>query len=98
MRNCYLIGSISNENVGPTLRATTSAPGSNGDWIKKEKKLDADIAVQDWELPAEDRGLFGLGLHITSGALKALGLPDLAQQAQIQKLDGLVSVWHPSLQ
>jgi protease-4 len=68
------------------------------DWIKKEKKLSADIAVKDWEAPEEDRGLFGWGLKITSGALRALGLPDLAEQAQMGKLDGLVSVWHPSLQ
>ena len=68
------------------------------DWIKKEKKLSADIAVKDWEAPEEDRGIFGWGLKITSGALKALGLPDLAEQAQMGKLDGLVSVWHPSLQ
>ena len=68
------------------------------DWIKKEKKLSADIAVKDWEAPAEDRGIFGWGLKITSVALKALGLPDLALQAQMGKLDGLVSVWHPSLQ
>ncbi len=68
------------------------------DWIKQEKKLPADIAVRDWKVPPEDSGLFGLGLRITSGALKALGLPDLAEQAQLQKLDGLLSVWHPSLQ
>jgi protease-4 len=68
------------------------------DWIKKEKKLSADIAVKDWEAPAEDRGIFGWGLKITSVALKALGLPDLAEQVQMGKLDGLVSVWHPSLQ
>jgi protease-4 len=68
------------------------------DWIKKEKKLAKDIAVKDWEVPSEDSGLFGLGLRITSGALKALGLPDLAEQAKLQKLDGLLSVWHPSLQ
>ncbi|QIG48708.1 signal peptide peptidase SppA [Nordella sp. HKS 07] len=68
------------------------------DWIKKEKKLPDGIEVKDWAVPAEDKGLFGLGLKITSGALKALGLPDLAEQAQLQKLDGLVSVWHPSLQ
>lgn len=68
------------------------------DWIRREKKLSADIAVQDWEVPAEDRGMLGLGLKITSGALKALGLPDLAEQAQMGKLDGLVSVWHPSFQ
>lgn len=67
------------------------------DWIKREKKLSDTITVKDWKLPAEDKGLFGLGLKITSGALTALGLPDLAQQAQLQKLDGLVSVWHPSL-
>jgi protease-4 len=68
------------------------------DWFKKEKKLSADIAVKDWEAPAEDRGIFGWGLKITSVALKALGLPDLAEQVQMGKLDGLVSVWHPSLQ
>jgi protease-4 len=68
------------------------------DWIKKEKKLPADIEVKDWAVPPEDTGLLGLGLKITSGALKAMGLPDLARQAQMQKLDGLVSVWHPSLQ
>ena len=68
------------------------------DWIKKEKQLPADIKVKDWKVPPEDAGLFGLGLRITSGALKAMGLPDLVQQAQMQKLDGLVSVWHPSLQ
>jgi protease-4 len=67
-------------------------------WIKKEKKLSDGIEVKDWAVPSEDKGLFGLGLRITSGALKAMGLPDLAKQAQLQKLDGLVSVWHPSFQ
>jgi len=67
------------------------------DWIKKEKKLPGDIAVKDWEVSSDELGLFGLGLKITSGALKAVGLPDLAEQAELQKLDGLLSVWHPSL-
>jgi len=67
------------------------------DWIKKEKKLPDDIAVKDWEVSSDELGLFGLGLKITSGALKAVGLPDLAEQAELQKLDGLLSVWHPSL-
>lgn len=67
-------------------------------WIKREKKLSDSITVKEWAVPTEDKGLFGLGLRITSGALKALGLPDLAKQAQLQKLDGLVSVWHPSFQ
>lgn len=68
------------------------------DWMKREKKLSDGIEVKDWAVPSEDKGLFGLGLRITSGALKAMGLPDLAKQAQLQKLDGLVSVWHPSFQ
>lgn len=68
------------------------------DWLKKEKQLPDDITVKDWEVKSEDSGLFGLGLRITSGALKALGLPDLAETAKLQKLDGLLSVWHPSLQ
>jgi hypothetical protein len=54
--------------------------------------------VRDWKVPEEDSGLLGLGLKITTGTLKALGLPDLAEQAKLQKLDGLLSVWHPSLQ
>ena len=68
------------------------------DWIKKEKNLSSDITVKDWKVKSEDDGLLGLGLKITSGALKALGLPDLAEQAKLQKLDGLLSVWHPSLE
>jgi protease-4 len=68
------------------------------DWIKKEKKLSGDIAVRDWKVKSEGDGLLGLGLRITSGALEALGLPNLAEQAKLQKLDGLLSVWHPSLQ
>lgn len=68
------------------------------DWMKKEKKLADDITVKDWEVASEEKGLFGLGLRITSGALRALGLPDLVEQAKLQKLDGLLSVWHPSLQ
>lgn len=68
------------------------------DWIKKEKKLADDITVKDWDVASEEKGLFGLGLRITSGALRALGLPDLVEQAKLQKLDGLLSVWHPSLQ
>ena len=68
------------------------------DWIRREKKLPDDIQVTDWKAASEDSGLLGLGLKITSGALGALGLPDLAEQAKLQKLDGLLSVWHPSFQ
>lgn len=68
------------------------------EWMKKEKKLPEDIAIEDWKVPAEDRGLLGLGLKITSGVLTGMGLPDLTKEAQFQKLDGLLSVWHPSLQ
>jgi protease-4 len=68
------------------------------DWIKKEKKLSGDIPVRDWKVKSDEDGLLGLGLKITSGALKSMGLPDLAEQAQLQKLDGLLSVWHPSLE
>lgn len=68
------------------------------DWMKKEKKLADDITVKDWEVASEEKGLFGLGLRITSDALRALGLPDLVEKAKLQKLDGLLSVWHPSLQ
>jgi hypothetical protein len=38
----------------------------------------------------------GLGFRIMSKLLGAIGLPNLIEEARMRKLDGLVSVWHPS--
>jgi protease-4 len=65
------------------------------DWIKKEKGLSAGIEVIDWGAkPMTDPT--GLGFRIASGLLRSVGLGGLAEEARIQKLDGLLSVWHPS--
>ena len=66
------------------------------DWLKKEKKLADSIKVIDWEAKSNLEG-GGFGFKILSAALEALGLPTLRQEAEIRQLDGLVSVWHPSL-
>jgi protease IV len=55
------------------------------DWLIKEKKLSDKLEIADWALaPAGERSLLGF-------ASRALGFGDL----RLQKLDGLVSVWHP---
>jgi protease-4 len=66
------------------------------DWLKKEKNLDSAIKVVDWE-PKSSLERSGLGLRILSTVLETLGLPGLRQEAEMRQLDGLVSVWHPSL-
>jgi protease-4 len=66
------------------------------DWIKREKNLDSGIEVIDWT-PKSHSELGGLGFRIAAGVLGALGLDDIVSSARVQKLDGLVSVWHPSL-
>jgi protease-4 len=66
------------------------------DWLKKEKKLDDSIKVVDWDVKSR-LDQTGFGLKILSAALEALGLPGLRQEAEMRQLDGLVSVWHPSL-
>lgn len=66
-------------------------------WLKSEKKIAANIEVVDWDAGSSD-GASGLGFRLASGALKALGLQALTEDAAIRKLDGLVAVWHPSLQ
>jgi protease IV len=66
------------------------------DWIKKEKGLPSGIEVLDWDAkPMTDPT--GLGFRIASNLLKSVGLGGLAEEVRIQKLDGLLSVWHPSL-
>jgi protease-4 len=66
------------------------------DWIKREKHLDSGIEVIEWT-PKSRSELGGLGFRIAAGLLGALGLDDVVAAARVQKLDGLVSVWHPSV-
>jgi protease IV len=64
------------------------------DWIKKEKNLGAGIEVIDWDANRfTDRS--GLGFRLAVDILNAVGLGDLVAAARVQKLDGLLSVWHP---
>ncbi|CAN5563610.1 signal peptide peptidase SppA [soil metagenome] len=67
------------------------------DWLKTGRKLDGALKVVDWEV-SDSSGASRLGFRLASGALSALGLSALAEEASIRKLDGLVAVWHPSIQ
>jgi len=66
------------------------------DWIKKEKKLAPGIEVIDWETESLTDPS-GFGFRIVSSLLESIGLQGLAEEARMRKLDGLISVWHPSL-
>ena len=55
------------------------------EWLTREKKLSDTLEIADWALtPVSERSLLGF-------ASKALGFDSLG----LQRLDGLVSVWHP---
>src|SRR5436190_8212656 len=64
------------------------------DWIKKEKNLGAGIEVIDWDAK-RFTDPSGLGFRLAVDILNAVGLGDLVAAARVQKLDGLLSVWHP---
>jgi protease-4 len=66
------------------------------DWIKKEKNLPPGIDVLDWDVKPMTSPT-GLGFRIAADVLNALGLGNIVVEARIQKLDGLLSVWHPQL-
>ena len=70
-------------------------------WLVKEKKLDADLEIVDWK-PKAKVDPSGLGLSLLATILKGLGIEhselflSKVLQPDSAKLDGLLSVWHPS--
>ncbi|KZE34719.1 signal peptide peptidase SppA [Chelatococcus daeguensis] len=72
-------------------------------WLEKEKKLASDLPVREWKAESERLGLslWSLlgraaafaGYDDLAGALRAAALREEAG-----RLDGLLAVWHPSLQ
>ncbi|MGI9382283.1 MAG: signal peptide peptidase SppA [Methyloligellaceae bacterium] len=73
------------------------------DWLAKEREIDRDLPVVDWE--KGDGGRLGLLGGIANMLARSLGLPpividsvanSLATIRSVQ-LDGLVSLWHPRL-
>lgn len=75
-------------------------------WLASEKNVSADLPIRDWK--QEDGGLTGLGLArgMAATLAEAAGLPAFAAQIRAQSassldlhaLDGLLAIWHPSLQ
>lgn len=75
-------------------------------WLAAEKDIPATMPVRDWK--AEESGITGLGF--ARGAMAALadgaGLPGFAARIRARNtssvdmhaLDGLLAIWHPSLQ
>jgi protease-4 len=70
-------------------------------WLVKQKKLDADMEIVDWT-PKAKVDPTGLGLSLLATILKGLGIEhselflSKVLQPDSAKLDGLLSVWHPS--
>ena len=70
-------------------------------WMVKQKKLDADLEIVDWS-PASKAETAGLGLSLITMVFKAFGVENSElfvskfMQSDSAKLDGLLSVWHPS--
>jgi protease-4 len=69
-------------------------------WLTKERKISPGLRVIDWKPKAESSGLFGW-LFESLAAMVGLSAERLAgiagQISATLKLDGLVSVWHPSV-
>jgi protease IV len=73
-------------------------------WLVREKGIDAELKVRDWELRSR-LGQFSF-LHLASSAvLEAVGLSSVARRIEeagtVQalerlNLDGLLALWHPS--
>lgn len=75
-------------------------------WLAENKNVAADLPIRDWK--TEDGSLSELGLARSAVALlaDAAGLPGFAAQIRsrntssvdLHALDGLLAIWHPSLQ
>ena len=69
------------------------------DWLSKERQVPKGLKIVDWKPESESSGLFG---WLSQSLAGAFGLPAekiadaVGQISSTLKLDGLVSVWHPS--
>jgi protease IV len=75
-------------------------------WLAAAKNVSTDLPIRDWK--AEDGNLAGLGLArgMAASMAEAAGLRGFAAQIRaggasaldLHALDGLLAIWHPSLQ
>jgi protease-4 len=72
-------------------------------WLEREKKITRDLPVREWKRRSSDSD-WGLWSALGTGAT-LLGFHDLAavfdrldNQLAAQRLDGLLALWHPSLE
>lgn len=69
-------------------------------WLVDNKGIDAALKIVEWD--AESSGGIGLGARVAGWILSGLGLPaeppfGLGPAVESQRLDGLLSLWHPDL-
>jgi protease-4 len=73
-------------------------------WLAKEKGVSADLPIRDWKPAAEIWGGMGALASVGAGLAEALGWRGLAADIRSSAvgnaavLDGLLAVWHPSLE
>lgn len=72
-------------------------------WLEQEKKIARDLPVREWKRTGSD-GTFGLWSALAMGA-QGMGLTDVAaifdrldNQLAVDRLDGLLALWHPALE
>jgi protease IV len=70
------------------------------EWLQKERNVSSSLSIIDWKPEEESSGLFGglfhsiaSGFGVSADTIAVL----LGQAAASLKLDGLVSLWHPTL-
>jgi protease-4 len=75
-------------------------------WLDQVKGVSKDLPVRDWEPAGGPFAELGLARTALAGVADLLGFSVLAQQLRqsaqsaldLRALDGLVAIWHPSLQ
>ena len=69
-------------------------------WLVANKGISEDLEIKEWE--AEDDSPLPVGVRIASWAASLIGLPvdtrfGIETMVSSQRLDGLLSLWHPDL-
>ncbi|BCJ92128.1 protease [Terrihabitans soli] len=75
-------------------------------WLAAQKNVSADLPIRDWKAEEGSLSELGLARGMAAGLVEAVGLPAFAAQIRaggvsnldLHALDGLLAIWHPSLQ
>lgn len=75
-------------------------------WLADNKGVSKDLPVRDWKPAGDGWSDYGLAREAIAGIAEAAGFPAFAGKIraggatslELQTLDGLLAIWHPSLQ